>query len=117
MVVACCVADEFEDLLGLDEGGHRGVAIDVRSGAASREFVLAVEVGLTDIDRVLAHLDLVVVARIRGAEVGELDLGRVEPALSERERDPVGLGVDVEQRIAGLDFLALDHVDRDDRAR
>ena len=53
------VVDEFEDLLGLDEGGERRVAVDARARAAGREVVLAVEVGLADLDRVLAHLDLV----------------------------------------------------------
>ena len=80
------------------------------------EVVLAVEVGLAHAHRVLAHLDLVDVARIRGLQVGEFDLGRFELALGERERDLIGLGIDVEQRIADLDLLPLDHVDRDDRA-
>ena len=53
---------------------------------------------------------------IGGSQIGEFDLGRVELALGERERDLVGLGIDVEQRIAGLDLLPLDDVDRDDRA-
>ena len=39
-----------------------------------------------------------------------------EPALGERERDLVGLRIDVEQRIADLDLLPLDHMHRDDRA-
>ena len=55
--------------------------------------------------------------RYEDLQIGEFDLGRVEAALGQRERDLVGLRVDVEQRIADLDLLPLDHVDRDDRAR
>ena len=55
------------------------------------EVVLAVEVGLAHRHRVLAHLDLVGVAEIGGLQIGEFDLGRVELALGERERDLVGL--------------------------
>ena len=42
------LAHEFKDLLGLNEVGHRGVAIGGGSRAAGREVVLAIEVGLAD---------------------------------------------------------------------
>ena len=81
-----------------------------------REAVLAIEVGLAHGHGVLAHFDLLGVADVRGLQIGEFDLGRLDAALGERERDLIGLRIDVEQRIADLDLLPLDHMDGDDRA-
>jgi hypothetical protein len=81
-----------------------------------RKIVLAVEIGLAHAHRVLTHLDLVDIARKRGLQGGEFDLCRFELALGEGEGDLIGLRIDVEQRIADLDLLPLDHMHRDDRA-
>ena len=110
------LAHEFEDLLGLDEVAHRGVAIRRGSRAMDGEAVLAVEVGLAHSHGVLAHFDLVGVADVRGLQIGEFDPGRLDAALGERERDLIGLRIDVEQRIADLHLLPLRHMDGGDCA-
>jgi hypothetical protein len=68
------------------------------------------EVSLTDLHRILAHLDLVDIAGIGGSEIGELDLRRFQLALRKREGDVIGLRIDVEERIANLDLLPLDNM-------
>ena len=54
--------------------------------------------------------------RYEDLQVGEFDLGRFELALRQGEGDLIGLGIDVEQRIADLDLLPLGHMHGDDRA-
>ena len=49
-------------------------------------------------------------------QVGEFDLRRFQLALREGEGDVIGLGIDVEERIADLDLLPLDNMHGGDRA-
>ena len=79
------------------------------------ERVLAVEISLPDVDGVLPHFDLVLVAHIGRAQVGELDLRGVEAPLGKPEGNLIGLRVDVEQRIADFDLLPFDDVNGHDR--
>ena len=109
------LANEFQDLLGLDERGGRGVGFDARDRARGDQRLLAVIVGLPEIDGVLAHLDLVDIGDEGFAQIGEVDLGRRQTALGEGERRAIGRRIDVEQRIAGGDLLPLFHVNGNDR--
>ena len=101
------LADEFEDLLGLDQRGGRGVGCRRGCRREAHQRLLAVIVGLPQIDGVLAHLDLVDVGDEDLAQIGELDLRRRQTALRERERRAIGRRIDVEQRIADVDLLPL----------
>ena len=116
MVASCCERTN-SNLPGLDQRRHRRVGVDLGRRVSSEQGLLAIEVGLAQPDCVGAHLDLVFVADVRGAQVLKLDARSVLPALGEGQRRLERRGIDVEQRIAGLHLLAFDDVDGDDRTR
>ena len=108
--------DEGENLLRLDQRGGGGVEIDRRSRPLAQQRGLAVIVGLADLDRRLAHFDLILIALVGKLQVFVFEARRREPALRQRQGRPIGGRVDLEQFVADPDMLPFDDVDPNDGA-
>ena len=82
--------------------------------ATLHQLGLAIVVLLRIEDRIARRLDVGTGAAQVRLQRRDVDLGVGDPGIGLVDRDPVRIGIDPEQDVAGPDLLVLADVDRDD---